>query len=1762
MRRILLFIFFLFAVHSAFATTYYSEGSLALNTLANWNSNRDGTSGSTPANFTTAGDIFVIQGTGGGGARNDAMTLGTTLTIGSGANNTKLQIEGGASLTCTSALTFGSAGQFQLDANATYNHGNTTAYGTSIFAGVESFASTSTVNITSSSTTGPTSSNVTGGFGNLIYNASATCQMNAVMPNVNGNLTVTQGTVRLCGSVAGNASVTIGGNLTINGGTFDFGNGTVSGFIVNLGGNFTFSSGTLTHAITGGTSGSHVFGFLNFTKTGTQTFNKSGGTITATASNFRDITFTVNSGAILDMGTSVLDALVTTSLNFTLSSGAGLVTANLNGITSGNTASGSIQNLAGTRTFSTGADYTFNGGGAQATGTGFTGANNLTINNSSGVTLTSSSAIAATLTLMNGALAVGSNTLTLNSSVSVTSGSLTSSSNGTVSYNQGSNGQSVIAATYGNLTLSNFNKTLASSGTIGIAGTFTPGSGTPTITGSTLDFNNSTGGQTVPAFNYNNLTVSNSSGATTLASSGTVGVAGTFTPGSGSYTTTGSTVDFNKSTGGQTIPAFNYNNLTISNGSGTNTLSGSVGVAAAFTPGSNAAAGSSTVNFNGTAAQSIPAFSFNNLTISGNKGGGAVTLVNGGTIGVAGSLSVTATNTSYTNTGNTVDFNGTSSQSIGALNFNNLTVSGDKGGGTVTLVNGGTIGVAGAFTTSASNVSYTVTANTVDFNGSGTQNIGAFTFNNLSASAGGTKTATGALVVGGTLTVASLRTLDMGTNALSGALTTSGTGILQTQNITATPLPSGKTWTMDVEYNSASDQTVMTGTYAKLSALAGGTKTPDGAVTTNGNFVVDASTTLSAGSFTHTVKGNWSNSGTLTAGTSRFKMQGSALQTMSGSTFYDLEIDNASGVNMLTNETVSNSLILTSGVFDANGNTLTVQAGATVNRVAGSLDEAPTYGAGVNVTYSGTGSVTSGQELTPGAGSMNTLAVTGSGGTYTLASQPTIDHFSISSGATLVAGTNVITTSTASTVTGTLKTANTSGLASTVSGSTITLASGSTVEFNSGSAQTVDGRTDYSNLVLSAAGAKSISSGIEIAGNFTVSGGTATPPATMTFDGTTAQSIAGLTYQTVAFNGNGNKTFNSDGSVSTAVTFASGQAATIDFDGTGNDKVFTVKSTAAYTARIENKESYTLNGSIKAERYYPSRRAWRLMSAPVSATGSIYSLWQNGGINSAGIGTLITGPGANPGTNGLDASTQNTTTLYTYNQGGNAWAAVSNTMSANVSDNAAYFIFIRGDRNTNNLNIGTSNTTTLHSTGAIKSGDQQFTTNTGTGYTLLGNPFPSPVDFNAVWTDAANGGGVGTTNVLRKFYTYDPNIGDRGGYVTVSWNGGSYDVVPSSGVTSQTQHIQSGQGFFVEADGSANTNQLTLKESHKSSSNINNVFRAGTQFERLAITLKRTNTDASIVTMDGILANFHNGNSAGVGSDDASKFTNFDESISFRRDGHLLSIEAMPLADVNDTLFLNIANMKQRSYQFIFEPSSFNAPGLIAYLEDAFTGTTTQLSLSAATPVTFTVTSNAATSAADRFRIVFKNNNPLPVSFVNVKAYEKNAAIQVEWNIASESGVNRYEVEESSDAINFSKSKLVQAKANNNTAVSYSWLDNTIVAGANYYRIRSIGNNGEIKLSPVVKVNIGKGSQEITIYPNPVRGGSFSLQMNNFGAGNYTLDIYSIAGQKVMTRSFNHTGGSGTQSFVLDKQVRPGVYQLVVQNGKADRMVQTIIIND
>lgn len=106
---------------------------------------------------------------------------------------------------------------------------------------------------------------------------------------------------------------------------------------------------------------------------------------------------------------------------FTLDSGATLGIGSADGITSSG-ATGNIQTT--TRSFSTGANYTYNGSSAQVTGNGFPATvNNLTINNASGVTLSGATTVNGTLTLTGGLLKIGGNNLTLGPDATISGGS-------------------------------------------------------------------------------------------------------------------------------------------------------------------------------------------------------------------------------------------------------------------------------------------------------------------------------------------------------------------------------------------------------------------------------------------------------------------------------------------------------------------------------------------------------------------------------------------------------------------------------------------------------------------------------------------------------------------------------------------------------------------------------------------------------------------------------------------------------------------------------------------------------------------------------------------------------------------------------------------------------------------------------------------------------------------------------------------------------------------------------------------------------------------------------------------------------------------------------------------------------------------------------------------------------------------------------------------------------------------------------------------
>lgn len=380
---------------------------------------------------------------------------GITLTIANGGG-TDLSVSG--ILKSAGSITINASATITFNSGGKYQHNFTTSAGTIPSA---TWDVNSTCEIIGYTTNNSAPSGLGQSFGNFTWNcASQTDNMNfaGALTTVNGDFTFTTSntaTVRLATSQT--ITLTVGGNFTFSSGTLEFAttsgsvtltitgdysqtggtvnlapsSGSGSGGTVKVGGNFSITITGVIKKSLGSASGKIVFN----KSSGTHTFSSTSGGInsnvisvdvgtgstTNTLSLSSDLamstsataTLTVFSGSTLDMGTNVI-----TGNTFSLNSGGTIIIGSTAGITSSG-ATGNIQ-VIGTRTYSTNADYTYNGGAAQVTGNGLPSTtNNLTINNSNGLSLSGSVNVSNTLTLTSGRLILGANNLTLGTSASV-----------------------------------------------------------------------------------------------------------------------------------------------------------------------------------------------------------------------------------------------------------------------------------------------------------------------------------------------------------------------------------------------------------------------------------------------------------------------------------------------------------------------------------------------------------------------------------------------------------------------------------------------------------------------------------------------------------------------------------------------------------------------------------------------------------------------------------------------------------------------------------------------------------------------------------------------------------------------------------------------------------------------------------------------------------------------------------------------------------------------------------------------------------------------------------------------------------------------------------------------------------------------------------------------------------------------------------------------------------------------------------------------
>jgi fibronectin-binding autotransporter adhesin len=547
---------------------------------------------------------------------------------------------------------------------------------------------------------------------------------------------------------------------------------TVSG-IFTVTGTFTPSGGFITFSTYGTqviNSGSLTFynlRVLSFSDaTTSSSFSIAGALTTDTAGPFRatggTITFTggsisVSSGSGLDFKNLTISGTTTTSSSFSVDG-----TLNVNG--------GNLSPSNGTITLKT---------GSQITNTGTLAFSGLTVDTSAAVTANNSFSTNGSFTVNSGATFTpvaaavmnGSGTLTGSGTVQVTRTTSTPDflsqytitnktlTDLTVAYVSDSS-QTVSAVNYGNLLSSgNGSRTLASSGTIGISGTFTIGTNTYTVTGSTVDYNGA--GQTVAAINYNNLALSNS-GTKTLQI-GTTSIGGNFTlSGTASSTLVGDLSVAGQVTvnTGATFGLASSGYSLILTGSGTGTSRPLYMNGGSLTEGTN-----STVKFTGTAASDIQNETYYHLELS-PSGGSTPTY----TLGTGASQTITTQNLTIGNGTNGVAVTASSNNPILDINGDMTINNGVSFTGGTQTINVGTDTTLGGDFTLESGSTWNAGSGTLILEGGDDSNLVYFNDKN------GTKQNMGNVQIG-----ASPSTTNMSSNMVANSLTVSAGDKLNTR---------------------------------------------------------------------------------------------------------------------------------------------------------------------------------------------------------------------------------------------------------------------------------------------------------------------------------------------------------------------------------------------------------------------------------------------------------------------------------------------------------------------------------------------------------------------------------------------------------------------------------------------------------------------------------------------------------------------------------------------------------------------------------------------------------------------------------------------------------------------------------------------------------------------------------------------------------------------------------------------------------------------
>jgi hypothetical protein len=183
---------------------------------------------------------------------------------------------------------------------------------------------------------------------------------------------------------------------------------------------------------------------------------------------------------------------------------------------------------------------------------------------------------------------------------------------------------------------------------------------------------------------------------------------------------------------------------------------------------------------------------------------------------------------------------------------------------------------------------------------------------------------------------------------------------------------------------------------------------------------------------------------------------------------------------------------------------------------------------------------------------------------------------------------------------------------------------------------------------------------------------------------------------------------------------------------------------------------------------------------------------------------------------------------------------------------------------------------------------------------------------------------------------------------------------------------------------------------------------------------------------------------------------------------------------------------------------------------------------------------------------------PAPVSLLNFSASIKDRTTELTWATVSENNNSYFEIERSTDKINFKSIGRVNGSGKSLSLIDYSFEDLHPLKETSYYRLKQVDIDGSSSYSEIISVqrrsNIG-----LNVYPHPIRKGEVSqFDFTISDDEEIELVITDVLGNKIFSK--NIFAKKGLNHFEYNNELSSGLYILSLHT-QNETLIQKIIVN-